>query len=1626
MSATAFDTGTLSWVKDEIDLALERASDALARHAAAPGETKPLAEARGYLHQACGALTIVGLAGITHFAETVETRLAALAEPAGADNVVAISAAAGAALAALRRYLDDLMSGYPDQPLRLYPAYRALVLAAGLPAPAPLALFYPDLTQRPPRREGEATPLLPPRLKALRLGFARGLAKWRSGEARGLAEMRNAIAIVEQDRTQPAERALWWVALAWFDAVMAAPDPAPDAVLLAGLDRQLEVLANGQPAADSAPGDLLAGLLYGIAVAPTGSEHLESVRAAYRLADLIPAAAGTTVETRRGACRAPLMTAMVEWERFSQGTAIALMRFHDVALLLAASARDSNDDALTRLTAAIADFAAWLRQQPERSDHTIFLEVAGALVLVEDAIEQEGARSPGDEPLFAAEVMAQLERLDALQQSGTAPARLLVHQHWRARRLISQVAREICANLDAVESVLDSFFQSPGQTAALPAAQAKLHQVVGAFYLLDESVASQVAAATESQVAACLQGDAQLADFSAIADQLATLAQFADTLSRGQPERGLLESLLGASASAIMAPVAPAAPVAPVISTPAPATIPAVSLAGADEELQAIFTEEAHEVLATLAATQPALAANPADREALTTLRRGFHTLKGSGRMVGLTALGAAAFAVEQVLNHWLDERKPVDAEGLSLIDRARLLFADWVVAIEQHASIPDASTLLGSCMALSGDTAVIVPDVEGVPACAVPPAPTLSLVKNAPAPETITIGATILSATLYHLYVEEAQGHVATLRRELAAAAGVPSRELIRAAHTLAGISAGTGFPSVQALAHALEGALVRHSLARVTPDEAGRMLLARAVGSLEGMVGAIAERRAPAAETALTDALNALQATTTPTQNSPDVSPLAERRQSRPADEVDPQLAALFIEEADEQLHQLDADLRAWRAAPVEAEIGRRMARLLHTFKGGARMCGAMGIGELAHSMETRIEQALTDGGASLAVLDGLDVSLGRANNLVDDLRQPSAVTSPPAASVAAVTPTKASAAAPTADAAPAVLLRVRADLIDHLVNEAGEMAIARSRIEGSLKGFKGALIDLTENVARLRSQLREFEIHAESRMQSQVGGSVAQGRNFDPLELDRFTRLQELTRMMAESVDDVATVQHALLRQVDVAGEAVAAQSRQNRELSHALLRARMVPFSTVVERLHRVVRQTAKELDRQANLDINGGDTPVDRNVLERMLGPLEHLLRNAVAHGIEPADRRRAAGKPELGQITLTIVSTDNDITLTLGDDGKGLDHAAIRSRAIERGLLATDANANDAELAELIFRPGFSTAATVSEIAGRGVGLDVVRNEVTQLGGRVDVGSANAAGQGTRFEIVLPLTLAMIPVMLVVAGGRSWAIPATMVEEARDLSAEEAAVLRAAGTVKRGNRNYPWHTLPGLFGETPAVQVVPETRQKCWQLLLKSGGDQIALEVEAMTQNQEVVVKPVGDQLARVPGLTGATVLPNGAVALIVNPVALALARRGVVSATSAETAVPPAPTFSAPTVMVVDDSLTVRKITGRLLERSGYRVLTAKDGIDALEQLKLEAPDVMLADIEMPRMDGFELVRALRADPRTATLPVIMITSRIAEKHRQVARELGVRHYLGKPYDEAELLALIAGCRAA
>ncbi|MBA3625752.1 MAG: response regulator, partial [Methylibium sp.] len=601
------------------------------------------------------------------------------------------------------------------------------------------------------------------------------------------------------------------------------------------------------------------------------------------------------------------------------------------------------------------------------------------------------------------------------------------------------------------------------------------------------------------------------------------------------------------------------------------------------------------------------------------------------------------------------------------------------------------------------------------------------------------------------------------------------------------------------------------------------------------------------------------------------------------------------------------------------------------------------------------------------------------------------------------------------------------VRAPLLDRLVNQAGEVSITRSRIESGVGQIKGSLSDLTDNLERLRGQLREIELQGEVQMTSRLEAAKAASQSFDPLEFDRFTRFQELTRMMAESVNDVATVQRTLQRSLESTEDELAAQARLTRDLQDDLLRTRMIEFEGLSDRLYRVVRLAAKETGKQVRLDIVGGSIEVDRGVLDRMTGAFEHLLRNCVSHGIESPAARVAAGKDATGSIVVALSHEGNEVGVEFRDDGAGLDLERIRAKAVALKLIDGQTRHDAAELANLIFTPGFTTVETVTELAGRGVGMDVVRSEVVAMGGRIE--TATAAGQGTSFKLILPLTTAVTQVVMLRCGDSTVAVPSTLVEIVRRAKAEEIAAAYESGSFDLGDTTAPFFWLGALLqlGPTPGDTA---TRMRT-VVVVRSAQQRIVVHVDEVLGNQEVVVKNLGPQLSRLPGLAGMTLLASGAVALIYNPVALATvygeaARRATAAARSnaqlqphlQEIAAVAAP--ATPLILVVDDSLTVRRVTQRLLVREGYRVVLAKDGLEALERLADERPTVVLSDIEMPRMDGFDLVRNIRGDARLSALPVIMITSRIAQKHREYAAELGVNHYLGKPYSEEELLALI------
>ncbi len=789
---------------------------------------------------------------------------------------------------------------------------------------------------------------------------------------------------------------------------------------------------------------------------------------------------------------------------------------------------------------------------------------------------------------------------------------------------------------------------------------------------------------------------------------------------------------------------------------------------------------------------------------------------------------------------------------------------------------------------------------------------------------------------------------------------------------------------------------------------------------------------------------------------------------------DAIDLDLFPIFEEEAIELLPQLGGSLRQWAAKTDSRTARDEVLRALHTLKGSARLAGALRLGEMAHRMESEIEQMGSEGfhpsqfGPLLHRFDNLQANfeaLRAAGGMpVAPVLTPVAAEAEKAAvlatttlatpepSIVASTPALVDAIAPvvrTAIAVPTVtalaplraasnqVVRVRSQLLDRMVNQAGEVMITRSRLEAELNQLKSSLSDLSGNLDRLRTQLRDIELQAESQMQSRLAQAKDTAAGFDPLEFDRFTRVQELTRMMAESVNDVATVQRSLQRTVEATEDDLVAQARQTRELQRDLLRTRMVEFESISDRLYRVVRLASKETGKQVKLDITGGSIEMDRGVLDRMTPAFEHLLRNCVAHGIEDTQVRGDAGKDATGLIAIELSQEGNDVAVAFSDDGAGLNLPRILEKALSQGIVTPDQHLSEAEAANLIFMPGFSTATHITELSGRGIGMDVVRSEVNALGGRIE--TSTQAGKGTNFKLVLPLTTAVTQVVMLRSGKLSFGVAANVVETVRRVSLKEVDQAYRTGTLDVAGEAVPFHWSGALLQASPR-SLEPNLKNMS-VVIFRSAAQRVAMHVDEVLGNQEAVVKNLGPQLSRLPGLAGMTVLASGAVVLIYNPVALSTvygeSARAVTLSQLAQTdeaavvsanqgSQPQAPVRAAPVVneiplvLVVDDSITVRRVTQRLLQREGYRVSLAADGLQALERLADELPAVVLSDIEMPRMDGFDLARNIRGDERLKPLPIIMITSRIAEKHREHAMELGVNHYLGKPYSEEELLSLV------
>jgi chemosensory pili system protein ChpA (sensor histidine kinase/response regulator) len=781
-----------------------------------------------------------------------------------------------------------------------------------------------------------------------------------------------------------------------------------------------------------------------------------------------------------------------------------------------------------------------------------------------------------------------------------------------------------------------------------------------------------------------------------------------------------------------------------------------------------------------------------------------------------------------------------------------------------------------------------------------------------------------------------------------------------------------------------------------------------------------------------------------------------------------IDADLLEVFIDEAREILDHSEGVLAQWHAAPQDLAFVPELQRDLHTLKGGARIAGLTAIGDLTHAIETLLEKPIRDAGKTGVLIEALESSFAMLHALVQSVSKGQSLDYPKAMidqllglagektfaddnvlaavampeAVVAPTPEKRVEIPPfkglrEGEELPELLpemeeevrssqeqIRVRADLLDSLVNHAGEVAIYRSRLEQQVAGYRFNLVELEQTVARLRSQLRMLEIETEAQIiarfqrEHREAGLTA----FDPLELDRYSQLQQYSRALAESVSDLVSIQSMLDELTRQAETLLIQQSRVSTELQDGLLRTRMLPFDTMVPNLRRTLRQAAQEQSKHAQLYVDGAHGEMDRNLLDRIKAPFEHMLRNAIAHGIETPAERRKAGKPAEGAVHIKVAREATEVVVRVSDDGRGLNREAIRKRGIERGMLRPDTKPTDNQLLSLITQPGFSTAGKVTQLAGRGVGMDVVANEIKQLGGSLSIESEE--GKGTTFVLRLPFTLAVTQAILVRIGEATFAIPMTSVQGVARVNPDDLTALLAESepSFQYGNEDFGIHDLAELLGLPPGLPAEGEQQP----LLLTRAGDlRAAIRIDAVLGSREIVVKSVGPQISSVPGLLGATIMGDGSVLIILD--LAPLVRHGIIrreqrlaEGLSAVQAPVIEEVQVRPLVMVVDDSITMRKVTGRVLERHEYEVSTAKDGVDALEKLHERVPDLMLLDIEMPRMDGYELATLMKADPRLRDVPIIMITSRSGDKHRQRAFDIGVDRYLGKPYQEAELLVQI------
>lgn len=763
--------------------------------------------------------------------------------------------------------------------------------------------------------------------------------------------------------------------------------------------------------------------------------------------------------------------------------------------------------------------------------------------------------------------------------------------------------------------------------------------------------------------------------------------------------------------------------------------------------------------------------------------------------------------------------------------------------------------------------------------------------------------------------------------------------------------------------------------------------------------------------------------------------------------AQDVDPAVYGAFANDAPAQAGQASAALQAYfrseDADAAEAALASAR-RIVHTFKGTASMVSVRGIGTFSHAFEDLLDR-LAQKKPDIAIPDGLKAVCIDAADMLESMVEAMIAAAPvPRGAMAALqrvadweyvlaaagwngaeemlaglpalvheepaeTPRLELAASvanngPVDDSRPSV--RVPLDVIDALLRASGETAVFVSRLKQALQhlGERDAQLGGQHRTAQMRAQAMQLAVDTQSSRQAARSGS-----DMDALEFDQYNELSSLSRLLSESVDDARVLGLQVQPWIAQVENLLSDQSRVQKQMQQTVLATRLNQAQALSARLARVVRQTARMAGKEALFSLEGGEVALDSDVLDSLAAPLVHLLRNAVDHGLEPADVRLAQGKPADGSVLVRFTRVGARVELDVIDDGRGFDYDAIRRKAITRGLLAADEVVDQNRLASFVTLPGFSTAQTVTDISGRGVGMDVVADSVRRLGGQLRIESV--PGQGTRMQIRVPASLALMHMLIVQTSAGRFAVPSAQIDTA--LAPGIAEIHTGSDgkqkLVARGTQ-YRAISLASRFGGIPN-----RAAGQCSWLLLDVDGEPTAVAVEQLVTARDALMR----KIVRLEGHTG---LLGGTIDLSVHmlpvldlPALVRIDTTAPLIAQAVRQAAEPAK------ILVVDDSVSVRRALAQLLEDAGYAVMQARDGLDALTQMGKRTPLMVLTDLEMPEMNGIDLTRNLRADPRTEHVPVVMITSRSTGKHRELAHAAGVSEYLVKPYVDQTLLDLIA-----